>query len=53
MGKKKNKINKINEEQYLQYIAGLKSDAPVVNTDGSLLVPDVFKESEKNKKENA
>lgn len=27
MGKKKNKISKISEEEYLRYIAGLKGDA--------------------------
>lgn len=53
MGKKKNKINKISEEQYLQYIAGLKTDAPLVNSNGDLLVPDIFKEGEEDKKDKS
>ena len=50
MGKKKNKIHKITEQQYLQYIAGLKDEAPIVNTDGDILIPESFKDDE-NKSE--
>ena len=43
MGKKKNKIAKLTEEQYVAYIAGLKNTAAIVNPDGSVLVPDGLK----------
>ena len=46
MGKKKNKIAKLTEEQYVAYIAGLKNTAAVVNPDGSLLIPDELKDPE-------
>lgn len=52
MGKKKNKINKISEEQYLQYIAGLKDDAALFTPSGEILMPDRFKEGE-NKEEKS
>lgn len=40
---KKTKIKKITDEQYLQYIAGLKeNDATLFNANGDLRVPDVF-----------
>ncbi|MBD5632785.1 MAG: hypothetical protein HDP34_06095 [Clostridia bacterium] len=39
---KKNKIKKITDEQYLQYIAGLKNDAALFNANGDLSVPDAF-----------
>lgn len=39
---KKNKIKKITDEQYLQYIAGLKNDAALFSADGEMLVPDNF-----------
>ena len=43
MGKKKNKVAKITEEQYYAYIAGLKNDAALVDTNGELIVPEPFK----------
>ena len=42
MGKKKNKINKITEEQYYAYVAGLKNDAALVDANGKLIVPEPF-----------
>ena len=39
---KKNKIKKITDEQYLQYIAGLKNDAALFSADGEMLIPDTF-----------
>ena len=42
---KKNKIKKITDEQYLQYIAGLRDDpnpAALLDDDGNLAVPDSY-----------
>lgn len=50
MGKKKNKIAKLTEEQYVAYIAGLKNTAAIVNPDGSMLIPDGLKKEESPKK---
>lgn len=50
MGKKKNKIAKLTEEQYVAYIAGLKNTAAIVNTDGSVLIPDGLKKEKDGKK---
>ncbi|MDE7453289.1 MAG: hypothetical protein K2N22_02655 [Clostridia bacterium] len=47
MGKKKNKIAKLTEEQYVAYIAGLKNTAAIVNPDGSLLIPEQLKKDGK------
>ncbi|MDE5721782.1 MAG: hypothetical protein K2I30_03455 [Clostridia bacterium] len=52
MGKKKKKIAKITEEQYFAYIAGLKEDAALVNSNGDLLIPDEFKQSDNGEKQN-
>ena len=49
MGKKKNKIAKLTEEQYVAYIAGLKNTAAIVNTDGSVLIPDGLKKEKDGK----
>ncbi len=43
MGKKK-KIKKLTDEQYLAYIAGLKNDAALFDSNGDLLVPENFSE---------
>jgi len=51
MGKKK-KIKKLTDEQYLAYIAGLKNDAALFDSNGDLLVPESFsevKEEEENR----
>ncbi len=51
MGKKK-KIKKLTDEQYLAYIAGLKNDAALFDSNGDLLVPENFsevKEEEENR----
>ena len=50
MGKKKNKIAKLTEEQYVAYIAGLKNTAAVVNPDGSMLIPDELKKEQNPEK---
>lgn len=47
MSKKKNKIAKITDEQYLQYIAGLKNDAALFSATGELTVPNAFDKSDK------
>ena len=39
---KKNKIKKKTDEQYLQYIAGLKNGAVLFNSNGDLSVPAAF-----------
>lgn len=50
MGKKKNKVAKLTEEQYFAYIAGLKSDAALFGPDGEMVIPSPFK-GEENKNE--
>lgn len=46
MGKKKNKIAKLTEEQYYAYIAGLKDDgangAALFDSNGDIIVPSPF-----------
>ena len=46
MGKKKNKIARLTEEQYYAYIAGLKddgvNDAALFDANGDVLVPSPF-----------
>ena len=39
MGKKKNKIARLTEEQYYAYIAGLKNDAALFDANGDMIVP--------------
>ena len=39
MGKKKNKVARITEEQYYAYIAGLKDDAALFDANGDMLIP--------------
>ena len=50
MGKKKNKVLKITEEEYFAYVAGLKNDAALFAADGKLLVPQPFNPKEKDGK---
>lgn len=38
--KKRKKMPKLNDEQYVAYIMSLKDDAPLYNTDGDMVVPD-------------
>lgn len=40
MGKKKNKIAKLTDEQYMKYIMSLKDDAALYGADGEMYVPD-------------
>lgn len=47
----KKKIIKLSEEQYYQYIMGLKNDAALFNADGEVVVPDEFKK-DKNETDN-
>lgn len=42
MGKKKNKIARLTEEQYYAYIAGLKDDAALFDANGDMIVPAPF-----------
>lgn len=51
MSKNKKKIRKLTDEQYNEYIAGLKDTAPLFSADGSMLVPDVFERRDDNDKE--
>ena len=50
MGKKKNKIAKLTEEQYYAYIAGLKddgvNDAALFDSNGDMLIPSPFDSKE-------
>lgn len=46
MGKKKNKIPKLTEEQYYAYIAGLKDDAALFNSNGDMIVPSPFNQKD-------
>lgn len=49
MGRKKNKIAKITEEQYYAYIAGLRENAALFSADGETVVPTPFKREEDDK----
>lgn len=51
MSKNKKKIRKLTDEQYNEYIAGLRDTAALFSADGSMLVPDVFETSESENKE--
>lgn len=46
MGKKKNKIARLTEEQYYAYIAGLKNDAALFDANGDMIVPAPFNSEE-------
>lgn len=47
---KKKKIAKLTEQQYYDYIMGLKDNAALFGADGKVVVPDEFKEDkDKNK----
>ena len=48
MGKKKNKIAKLTEEQYYAYIAGLKNDAALFDANGDMLIPSPFNSDDEN-----
>ena len=50
MSKNKKKIRKLTDEQYNQYIAGLKDGAALFSADGKMLIPDEFKPEKNNKK---
>ena len=47
MGKKKNKIARLTEEQYYAYIAGLKNDAALFDANGDMIVHAHFTSKEK------
>lgn len=49
MGKKKNKIAKLTEEQYFAYIAGIENDAALFGADGKMIVPAPFDSEENNR----
>ena len=42
MGKKKKRIAKLTEEQYFAYIAGLKNDAALFDSNGDILIPSEY-----------
>lgn len=44
---KKSKIKKLTDEQYYAYIMGLKNNAALFDSNGDVVVPDVFKDTEK------
>lgn len=46
MSKNKKKIKKLTDEQYNEYIAGLKNTAALFSADGAMLVPDQFTKSD-------
>ncbi|MDE7300924.1 MAG: hypothetical protein K2N47_02015 [Clostridia bacterium] len=49
MSKNKKKIKKLTDEQYNQYIAGLKENtAALFSADGGMVVPDQFTKSDQN-----
>lgn len=48
MGKKKNKIAKLTEEQYYAYIAGIKDDAALFGADGKMIIPAPFDSESEN-----
>lgn len=48
MGKKKNKVARITEEQYYAYIAGLKDDAALFDAKGDMLIPSPFNADDEN-----
>ena len=49
MGKKKNKVQKLTEQQYYAYIAGLKNeDGALFGPDGKMVIPDPFKPQDDN-----
>lgn len=50
MGKKKNKVPKITEEEYFAYVAGLKNDAALFDANGKMTVPAPFSDGKKNDK---
>lgn len=52
MSKNKKKIRKLTDEQYNEYIAGLKNTAALFSPDGSMIVPDAFEKSEPNDKKD-
>lgn len=49
MGKKKCKIPKLTDEQYVKYIMSLKDDPSLYSADGSIYVPDSLCTTEENK----
>lgn len=40
MSNRKNKIPKLSEQQYNEYVATLQSDAALYNADGTIFVPE-------------
>lgn len=48
---KKNKIKKLTDDQYYAYIMGLKDSAALFDSNGDVVVPDVFENSEKSSDE--
>lgn len=51
MGKKKNKIAKLTEEQYFAYIAGLKNEPALFDASGKMIVPTPFNRDKEERKQ--
>ena len=49
MGKKKKKIPKLTEAQYVAYITSLRDDAALYNTNGEEFVPKTLRKEEEKK----
>ena len=43
---KKNKIRKLTDDQYYAYIMGLKDNVALFDSNGDVIVPDVFENKE-------
>ena len=50
---KKKKIAKLTEQQYYEYIMGLKDTAALFNANGEILIPDEIKKDDDKKDEQA
>lgn len=46
MGKKKNKITRLTDEQYYAYLAGLRQEPALFGADGKMIVPSPFDKSD-------
>ncbi len=51
MSKSKNKVRKLTDEQYNEYIATLKDDPALYNADGSVFVPEQIDNKRSEKKQ--
>lgn len=49
MGKKKHKVVKLNDEQYMKYIMSLKDDPALYSADGEMYTPESVTNYENDK----